>query len=58
MSRKRYTAEEAAELLTADNDPAGKSRKRGNNFRKFFCRINHIRLLYLHAKLQLKAIRR
>ena len=23
MSRKRYTAEEAAELLTADNDPDG-----------------------------------
>ena len=37
---------------------AGKSRKRGNNFRKFFCRINHIRLLYLHAKLQLKTISR
>ena len=23
MSKKRYTAEEAAELLTADNDPDG-----------------------------------
>ena len=39
MSKKQYTAEEAAELLTADNDPDGndlekllKSRKRDNNF--------------------------
>ena len=34
MPKKRYTAEEAAELLTADNDPDGNDllKKRDNNF--------------------------
>ena len=43
-------------VMTALKGRLIQSRQRGNNFWKFFYRINHIRLLYLHAKLQLKTI--